>query len=155
LELSFARGLLTSYANGGPIQWVIGRGESVAQVSLPGIVEFAENEPHNDFIRILHAYGLACLLLYLRLLVVFLREGLRLRGSGVPCQRRLGGILVSSLVGIVILSLTTEPMRYPTGIWYLVALASIVMFQAPDPRELSLPGGSFAAVAPGGSEKDV
>jgi len=122
---------LNSYANGGPLRWVIGRGDSVAQVSLPGIVDYAENEPHNDFLRILHAYGLAGLLLYLGLLFVFLREGLRLRGSGVPFQRRTGGILVSSLAGIVLLSLTTEPMRYPTGIWYLFVFASVVMFRAP------------------------
>jgi O-antigen ligase len=135
---------LTSYANGGPVQWVIGRGDSVVQVSLPGIVEFAENEPHNDFIRILHAYGLAGLLLYLWLLVVFLREGLRFRRSGVPFQRQVGGILVCSLVGIVLLSLTTEPMRYPTGVWYLFVFASIVMFRAPDLN-----------AAPGGSGKNV
>ena len=122
---------LNSYANAGPLGWVIGRGDSVAQVSLPGIVEYAENEPHNDFLRILHAYGLAGLLLYLGLLFVFLREGLRLRGFGVSFERRTGRILVASLAGIVLLSLTTEPTRYPTGIWYLFVLASVVMFQAP------------------------
>jgi O-antigen ligase len=123
---------LNSYANGGPVRWIVGRGDSVAQVSLPGIVDYAENEPHNDFLRMLHAYGLAGLLLYLGLLVVFLREGLRLRGSGVPFQNRAGGILVASVAGIVVLSLTTEPMRYPTGIWYLFVLASVVVLQGPD-----------------------
>src|SRR5262249_23273229 len=103
----------------------------VAQVSLPGIVVYADNEPHNDFLRFLHAYGIAGLLLYIWLLSVFLREGLRFRGSGVFFVSRVGGILACCLVGVVILSLTTEPMRYPTGIWYLFALASAVMFQPP------------------------
>src|SRR5262249_24929264 len=70
---------LASYADGGPLRWVIGRGSSVAQVSFPGIVVYADNEPHNDFLRFLHAYGIAGLLLYIWLLSVFLREGLRFR----------------------------------------------------------------------------
>lgn len=125
---------LGSYASGGPLRWVIGRGESVSQVALPGIVDYADNEPHNDFLRILHAYGLAGLLLYLWLLWAFLREGLRLRNSVSSFGNRVGRILVCSLVGIVILSMTAEPTRYPAGIWYLFCYASIVMFMASNAR---------------------
>ena len=115
---------LVSYANGGPVRWLIGKGGSVAEVSLGGIAEYSENEPHNDFIRILHAYGLVGLVLYLSLLLKFLQAGLRSRNSVSPFLRGLGRILLCSLAGILLLSMTAEPMRYPTSIWYLFALAS-------------------------------
>ncbi len=135
-------GYLISYSEGGPVRWVFGKGGSIADLSLPGIsAVLAEDEPHNDFIRILHAYGIVGLALYLSLLFVFLREGLLLRKCGQPYQARMGGILICSIVAICLLSLTTEPMRYPTGVWYLFVLGSIVScFPAnPVPRPTRIP----------------
>jgi O-antigen ligase len=125
---------LVSYANGGPMRWVVGRGGSVADASIGGIVEFSENEPHNDFIRILHAYGLAGLFLYLGILLLFLRRGLQLRSSRCPFESGVGRILVCSLVGVFLLSVTAEPMRYPTAIWYLFAFGSVAMFLNQDQK---------------------
>jgi O-antigen ligase len=122
---------VVSYARGGPVHWIIGMGGSVADTYLTELLTFGENEPHNDFIRILHAYGFAGLFLYLSLIVAFVREGLLLRKSSKPFRSGIGRILICSIVGILLLSLTAEPMRYPTGIWYLFVLASIVMFQTP------------------------
>jgi O-antigen ligase len=119
---------LTSYANGGPVRWIVGKGGSVAQVSLPGIVEYAENEPHNDFIRILHAYGLAGFLLYLSLLAVFVRQSLRLLKYPDPFRLGIGRVFACSIAGILLVSVTAEPMRYPTSIWYLFAIGSVASF---------------------------
>lgn len=119
---------LVSYANGGPVRWIIGKGGSVAQVSLPGIVEYAENEPHNDFIRILHAYGLAGFLLYLSLLSVFVRQSLRLMKYPDRFRLGIGRVLACSIAGILLVSVTAEPMRYPSSIWYLFALGSVALF---------------------------
>jgi len=115
---------LVSYENGGPIGWLIGRGGSLAQVYVPGLLRYEENEPHNDFIRILHAYGLVGLFLYFSLLVTFFRAGLRSQNSVSRFVRGVGRILICALAGILLLSITTEPMRYPTAVWYLFALAS-------------------------------
>lgn len=119
---------LTSYAQGGPVRWIIGKGGSVAQVSLASIIEYSEDEPHNDYIRILHAYGLAGVCLYLSLLTAFFRESLLLRSSSDAFRREIGRILLCSLVGVLLLSVTMEPMRYPTAVWYLFALSSIACF---------------------------
>ncbi len=119
---------LTSYAQGGPVRWIIGKGGSVAQVSLASIFEYAENEPHNDYIRILHAYGLAGVCLYVSLLTAFFRESVLHRRSSDPFRRGIGRILLCSLVGVLLLSITMEPMRYPTAVWYLFVLSSIACF---------------------------
>jgi O-antigen ligase len=131
---------LVSYANGGPVRWLIGKGGSVAEVSIGGIIEYDENEPHNDFIRILHAYGLVGLCLYLSVLATFLRSALRSRNSIYPFHRGLGRVLLCSTVGVLLLSLTAEPMRYPTAIWYLFALGS-TMFCVRTSKHLGPTGG--------------
>jgi O-antigen ligase len=120
---------LVSYANGGPLRWMIGQGGSVAEIGSMSIIAGSENEPHNDFIRILHAYGLVGLFLYLSLLVTFLREGLRSGKSRNPFFRSVGTIVVCSVVGVLFLSMTTEPMRYPTAVWYLFALGSALFWE--------------------------
>jgi hypothetical protein len=33
-------------------------------------------------------------------------------------------VTLPALIAIVILSITTEPMRYPTAVWYLFAVGS-------------------------------
>jgi O-antigen ligase len=119
---------LDSYASGGPTTWALGRGGSV----IPG-VETVEgvldaDEPHNDFIRILHAYGLVGLLLYLSILVLFVRRTFFVLRSNDPFARNLGRITLLALTAFLALSMTTEPTRYPTGVWYLFALGSALFW---------------------------
>jgi O-antigen ligase len=132
---------LSSYANGGPLRWVIGKGGSVPDATVVVGFDFAENEPHNDFLRVLHAYGLIGLFLYLSILAAFFRTAIRLQTSTHPFRIAVGRIFFCSLAGIFLLSLTTEPMRYPTGIWYLFALGSVAMFLEADLKVISGNGG--------------
>lgn len=110
-----------------PVQWLVGRGGSVAEGLVPNYGYLSSNEPHNDFIRILHAYGFVGLGLYLVLLLSFFRQSFRLRRARDFFSRRLGSLMIVVLTGIILLSITTEPTRYPTGAWYLFALGSVVM----------------------------
>ncbi len=117
---------MESYLSGGPVHWVLGRGGSV----IPGVdpdddsYVLSPNEPHNDYIRILHAYGLLGLGLYVSILAMFFRQAIHRLNSTDRFARSLARILLPGLVAIGLLSLTTEPMRYPTAAWYLFALAS-------------------------------
>lgn len=121
----FLRALLTSH----PLYWLLGRGGSVAEGWVPGSGYWSSHEPHNDFIRILHTYGSVGLGLYLSILFTFLRHSLRLHRARDPFLHRLGSLMIVVLVSIVLLSITTEPMRYPTGVWYLFALGAVVRVQ--------------------------
>jgi hypothetical protein len=112
-----------------PLFWLFGRGGSVAEGFVPHFGYWSSNEPHNDFIRILHAYGLIGLGLYLAILFSFLWKSLRLRRMRDPFSHHLGNLMIVVLTSIVLLSVTTEPMRYPTGVWYLFALGSVVSVQ--------------------------
>jgi len=112
-----------------PLFWLFGRGGSVAEGFVPHFGYWSSNEPHNDFIRILHAYGLIGLGLYLAILFSFLRKSLCLRRMQDRFLPHLGNLMIVVLTSIVLLSVTTEPMRYPTGVWYLFALGSVVSMQ--------------------------
>jgi len=112
-----------------PLFWLFGRGGSVAEGFVPHFGYWSSNEPHNDFIRILHAYGLIGVGLYLAILFSFLWKSLRLRRMRDRFLPHLGNLMIVVLTGIVLLSTTTEPMRYPTGVWYLFALGSVVSVQ--------------------------
>src|SRR5690349_2237301 len=71
---------LDSYISGGPIHWVLGRGGSVIEgldFDDPRYV-LSPNEPHNDFIRILHAYGAVGLIFYFSVLTLLFRRALQL-----------------------------------------------------------------------------
>ncbi|MBZ5568030.1 MAG: O-antigen ligase family protein [Acidobacteriia bacterium] len=121
---------MSSLYGGGPVAWLIGRGASVASGFVPGLGFYTSDEPHDDFIRLMHAYGIIGLALYLMILVRIVREALLLRRKGSEYQRGLGAIALLVVPSILLFSVTTEPMRYPTGIWYLFALASIVQVNA-------------------------
>ena len=112
-----------------PLFWLFGRGGSVAEGFVPYFGYWSSNEPHNDFIRILHAYGLIGLGLYLVILFSFFWKSLRLRRLQDHFSHHLGNLMIVVLTSIVLLSITTEPMRYPTGVWYLFALGSVVSVQ--------------------------
>lgn len=115
-----------SYVSGGPIHWVLGLGGSVIAEVEPDDDSYllSPNEPHNDYIRILHAYGLLGLVLYLSILTQFFRRAIHHINSPDRLARSLARVLLPILVAIGLLSLTTEPMRYPTAVWYLFALGS-------------------------------
>jgi len=112
-----------------PLFWLFGRGGSVAEGFVPHFGYWSSNEPHNDFIRILHAYGLIGLGLYLAILFSFFWKSMRLRRMRDRFSHYLGNLMIVVLTSIVLLSTTTEPMRYPTGVWYLFALGSVVSVQ--------------------------
>jgi O-antigen ligase len=112
-----------------PLFWLFGSGGSVAEGFVHRFGYWSSNEPHNDFIRILQAYGLIGLGLYLAILFSFLWKSLRLRRMRDRFLSHLGNLMIVVLTSIVLLSVTTEPMRYPTGVWYLFALGSVVSVQ--------------------------
>lgn len=120
---------LSSLFSSHPFYWLLGRGGSVAEGFVPDFGYWSSNEPHNDFIRILHAYGLIGLGLYLAILFSFFWQSLHLRRMRERYLKHLGNLMIVLLTSIVILSMTTEPMRYPTGVWYLFALGSVVSVQ--------------------------
>ena len=133
---SFLRGrgtnwylFLNSYLTGGPLVWAFGRGASVAEGIVPVFGLYLAWEPHNDFIRVLHAYGLVGLTLYLALMWTFLMNAIALRSSSDAFSRNIGTIMISALFAVFMLSITGEPLRYPTGVWYLFALGAIVSRQ--------------------------
>jgi hypothetical protein len=112
-----------------PLFWIFGRGGSIAKGFVPNFGYVISNEPHNDFIRILHAYGLVGLGLYIAILFSFFRKSLYLRRTTDLFSRRLGNVMIIVLMMILLLSITGEPMRYPTAVWYLFALGSVVWMQ--------------------------
>jgi hypothetical protein len=114
-----------SYLEGGPVRWFIGRGGSVAEGYIQGIGEYSSNEPHDDFIRLLHAYGLVGLSLYFVILWKCFRDSRALQKSPNRFSREVGNIFIVVLAGILLLSITAEPMRFPAGVWYLFALGSV------------------------------
>lgn len=115
---------LNSYASSGPFHWVMGNGASIVAGYDPEDTDVDSVEPHNDYIRILHAYGLVGLLLYLSVLWLFLRRALQLLHSGEEFPRMLARIMLLALLAIFIQSMMMEPMRFPTGVWYLFAMGA-------------------------------
>jgi len=132
---------LDSLFSSPPLFWFFGRGGSVAEGFVPNFGYWTSNEPHNDFIRILHAYGFMGFGLYLAIIFSFFRQSLRLRHRRDRFLRRLGNLMIVVLIMIILLSMTTEPMRYPTGVWYLFALGSVVRVQYRRLRQVH-PAGS-------------
>lgn len=115
---------LNSYASSGPFHWVFGNGASIIKGYDPEALDVDSVEPHNDFIRILHAYGAVGLLLYLSVLALFLKRTLLLLRSSDEFSVSLALIMVLALIAIFIQSMMMEPMRFPTGVWYFFAIAS-------------------------------
>ena len=115
---------LQSYYSSGPIHWLIGNGGSIIAGLDPLDAEIDANEPHSDYIRILHAYGLVGFGLYVSMLFQFFRKAIRRLGDPDAFPRAVARIVLVVLVAVVLLSITTEPMRYPSAVWYLFALVS-------------------------------
>jgi hypothetical protein len=115
---------LNSYASSGPFHWVFGNGASIVAGYDPEATDVDSVEPHNDYIRILHAYGAVGLLWYLSILWLFIRRTFQLLRSPDSFPRMLARIMLLALIAIIIQSVMMEPMRYPTGVWYFFAIAS-------------------------------
>lgn len=119
---------LNSYASSGPFHWVIGNGGSTIAGYDPEDTDVDSVEPHNDYIRILHAYGAAGLLVYLSTLALFFRKSFQLLKCSAEFPRTLARIMLLALLAIVIQSTMMEPMRFPTGVWYLFAMGSALFY---------------------------
>jgi O-antigen ligase len=115
---------LDSYASAGPFHWIFGLGGSVIAGLDPDDTTIDSVEPHNDFIRVLHAYGAIGLILYLFILALLLRRIFQLLSSQDEFTRSLARTNLLILVAILIFSMMIEPLRYPAGAWYLFALGS-------------------------------
>jgi O-antigen ligase len=84
-----------------------------------------ENDPHNDFVRLLHDYGILGMLLYLSLLARLTVTGCKAL-SGDPFLNAIARLFLVSLVAVLILSFTGEPTRYPSAILYLLSLGALL-----------------------------
>jgi hypothetical protein len=116
---------VNSIYTSGPFHWVFGNGGSViANVDPNAATILSPDEAHDDFIRILHAYGVLGLVLYVSILVQFIRKAIRGLRSDYPFARSVAMVMLPVLVAVILLSITTEPSRYPSGVWYLFALGS-------------------------------
>jgi hypothetical protein len=56
----------------------------------------------------------------------FFWKSIRLRLVQDDFSYKLGTVTIVILISTVILSITTEPMRYPSSAWYLFAIGSMV-----------------------------
>jgi O-antigen ligase len=117
---------LSDFIHSHPLYWLLGRGNALLASNYPEYV-FSNNEPHNDFLRLLYTYGVLGLLSYLSILLAFLGIALQLtKMTARRFERDLAYLMLLSILSIAILSITVEPMRYPTSVWYLFALGSVV-----------------------------
>jgi O-antigen ligase len=113
-----------------PLYWFLGKGSSLAEAFVPGYGMYYSDEPHNDVIRMLYIYGIVGLCIYATILYRFFRQSLVLRRGADPFGRSLGNLSLAILPSFLLMSMTGEPLRYPTGAWYLFAMASIVRVQS-------------------------
>lgn len=120
---------LSDFTGSHPLHWLLGRGNALLVGNYPQYV-FSNHEPHNDFLRLLYTYGVLGLLLYLSILLAFLGMALHLTKMTASCfERNLAYLMLMGVLSIAILSITVEPMRYPTSVWYLFALGSVVTME--------------------------
>jgi len=110
---------LNSLFSSHPIYWIVGKGGSVPSGWETLFNDLSPNEPHSDLIRLLHAYGFVGLVLYLSILAAFLKVAVSIRRSKSQFCMMLGTLLHLALFGILALSFTSEPSRYPSAISYL------------------------------------
>ncbi|HEY2544760.1 MAG TPA: hypothetical protein VGI46_01715 [Candidatus Acidoferrum sp.] len=138
---------LNSYVSSGPFHWVFGNGGSVIADLDPDInYVLSPNEPHSDYIRILHAYGIAGFSIYLSVLGHFCAAAIRRLRSPDPFTRALGQMMLPMLAAFALLSFTTEPLRYPGASWYLFAIGSALFcLKKPLASAVNPPGRSALA----------
>jgi len=140
---------LNSYVSSGPFHWVFGNGGSVIADLGPDIdYVLSPNEPHSDYIRVWHAYGIVGFSVYLSVLSQFCVAAIRRLHSPDPFARALAQMLLPMLSAFALLSFTTEPLRYPGASWYLFAIASALFcLKKPLASAINAPGTSATAEA--------
>jgi len=121
---------LSDLNSGGIGGWLFGRGGSHMEDFVPISTNDGRqrelDEPHNDLVRILHAYGAVGLSFYCIALWQIGRGAWAL----TKCvrvdrfQRSLGTVTLGLLTSTVWLSFTTEPTRYVSLAVYVLALGS-------------------------------
>ena len=115
---------LNSLFSSHPVYWFVGKGGSVPTGWEDLFGSLSANEPHSDYIRLLHDYGFIGLSLYLWILVRFLNAARALRRHSSWLKMALGNSLIVATFGVLFLSLTSEPSRYPSAISYLFVLGA-------------------------------
>lgn len=135
-----------------PLYQMLGHGASVIGVLMPNGGFLGWNEPHNDYIRILYSHGAIGLVMYVIILGRMFMNGVRLRMSAVPFEKRLGTLGIVVVFSLSVLSLTTEPLRYPTASWYLFAIGAAVAVAA---GRRAIPSASVPSVESSSGEHCV
>jgi O-antigen ligase len=140
---------LNSYVSSGPFHWVFCNGGSVIADLDPDVnYVLSPNEPHSDYIRVWHAYGIVGFSLYLSVLSQFCAAAVRRLRSPDPFARALGQMMLPMLAAFALLSFTTEPLRYPGASWYLFAIGSALFcLKEPFASAIHAPGRSALAEA--------
>lgn len=130
---TFLRGrgpIWTAFADGwldaGPLAWVLGSGFPYATSDVPLLGALFSDEPHNDFLRVLVTYGVAGLTCYLLLVGSIVRSAWRTMRRAGGDDALIGRAVVLGVLAIVVLSLTAEPLRYPSAMWLLLILGTYV-----------------------------
>jgi len=128
----------SAFVEGNPLNWTIGFGESLATGEVPGVGHYTSDEAHTDFLRIPYVYGVAGFVLYAAIVLLFLRAAISLYRSRKEPYRTLGAAVLPILAAVLILSITSEPMRYPTPAWYFFSLGALVMTKDRERRTVSV-----------------
>jgi hypothetical protein len=118
-----------AYIHGNPLQWIFGFGQSLAAGEVPGFGQWSSDEPHTDYLRMLYAYGITGLVLYLAILGGIVRRAIRLYRSCDEEYRLFGALGLVVVFAIIALTFTCEPIRYPTPAWYFFTIAAFVVSQ--------------------------
>ncbi|WP_217640777.1 O-antigen ligase family protein [Blastococcus tunisiensis] len=119
------------WLDGGPAGWLLGSGFPYVTSDVPLLGSLVSEEPHNDFLRVLVTYGIAGLTCYLLLLGSITLSSWRLVRHGSGEAALIGRAVVLVVLAVVVLSLTAEPLRYPSGTWLLLALGTYVAGRGP------------------------
>lgn len=132
---------LRDFYEGGPSQWLIGKGSSFRENVSGGIL----GEPHNDLLRLTVSFGLVGLLLFVAFLLSVWRWSVRLRHTRNHHSEIAAQVLSLLVLATIILSLSTEPSRYPSGLWSIVILGSTAhIWMMPVPIQTSQKAGVAA-----------
>ncbi len=129
-ERSFMRGrggtwtlYLTKYFDSSFLDILFGKGNAVMKIN--GEIH---HEPHNDFIRIMIQYGIIGVMLYISLMVGFMKKSLKYAKKETNPTRKMIGILsFASGISLILYSMTIEPTRYPGFFWYYAAMMSFII----------------------------
>jgi O-antigen ligase len=115
-----------SWLNAGPVQWLVGSAFPRVVSDTPLLGALVSEEPHNDFLRMLVTYGIVGLLCYLTLIALFIAAAWRAVRHGAGDLPVLGRVVGLAMLAVLLLSLTAEPSRYPSGTWALFAVGAYV-----------------------------